>query len=524
MYLEWLVIACILALIVRLLRNLWWRPLQIYKDLRAQGLMGPPFIPIVGNLVELNRLLAEAPSTWIMKNPSNEIVPYILPYYTAWSKIYGETFVYCVGSQVRVTITDPELIKEVLNNKFGHCPKLEPTTAARDLLGDGLLTATGEKWAEQRRILNHGFDVDKLKVMVERIADLATKMLDDWSRRIIEANQPKDLEIEVLKEYQILTADIIAHTAFGTSYEAGKTVFKLQQRQFAILLEAMRPPRLQLKSLASFYCSFLPLAINPHRQKIRKAIEDNLQQLVQKRIKLESQNDLQQNDLLGVMICAYNGKLRGNQKNLRMSIQDIVDECKTFFLAGQETTAAFLTWTTMLLALHPDWQERLRAEVINVCGSRHPSYSMLNQLKLVGMVLNEVLRLYPGSPHMMRGIDRDMKLGKIVIPKGTVVSLLPLVTMHNKQIWGEDADEFNPERFAEGIANASKHRSAFMPFSLGPRNCIGQVFALMEAKVVLCKLLQRFSFQLSPAYVHAPGRFSVPKPEHGMQILVKPYN
>ncbi|KAJ7514105.1 hypothetical protein O6H91_23G027900 [Diphasiastrum complanatum] len=224
------------------------------------------------------------------------------------------------------------------------------------------------------------------------------------------------------------------------------------------------------------------------------------------------------------MISAYKGELPGNQKNLRINIQDVVDECKTFFFAGHQTTASTLAWTTMLLALHPHWQEKVRAEVINVCGSRNPSSDMLNQLKLVGMVLNEALRLYPAAPLVRRCTDRDMKLGKLVIPKGTVLHLLMIVMMHNKQLWGEDADDFNPGRFSEGIAKASRHPLAFMPFSIDPRNCIGQVLALVEAKVVLCKLLQRFSFELSPTYVHAPTPLVIIEPGHGVQIHVKPIN
>ncbi|KAJ7299641.1 hypothetical protein O6H91_23G010800 [Diphasiastrum complanatum] len=520
MLLQWLIgvagVACILR-VSRLLRDLWWRPRQINKALRAQGVRGPPFIPIVGNQPEVARLMAEAGSM-PMNLSSNEIVPRVLPHYARWSRIYGETFVYTFGSEVRLMITDPELIKEILSNKFGHFPKVSPSALDRDMLGDGLVLAQGEKWAQERRILTPGFHLDKLKAMVETIADLTSKMLKDWEGRTVETKQPNGVEIEVLEEYQNLTADVIAHTAFGTSYEEGKTVFKLQYSQLQMVGEAGNS--IQIPGL-----SILPTAKNLYRWKIRKAIEDNLRQIVEKRLQLESQNvEVQHNDLLGIMISAYKGQLRGIKKNLRMTIQDIVDECKTFFFTGHDTTASLLTWTTMLLALHPDWQERARAEVINVCGCTHPSSDMLNQLKLVGMVINEALRLYPVASMLTRCTDRDTKVGRHVVPRGTVLYLLLLVMMHNKQLWGEDANNFNPERFSQGISSASKHPMAFMPFSVGPRSCIGQVFALMEAKVVLCKLLQRFSFQLSPTYVHAPTPTVIVKPTHGVQILVKPIN
>ncbi|KAJ7570360.1 hypothetical protein O6H91_01G117100 [Diphasiastrum complanatum] len=519
MFFQWLVvvtgIACILE-VARVLRDLWWQPWQICKRLQAQGVKGPPFIPIVGNQPEVARLLAQATST-PMERSSHEIVPHVLPHQTKWSKLYGDMFVYTFGSKVRLTIADPGLIKKILSNKLDF-PKVSPSVLIRDLFGDGLVLAEGEKWEQERRTLNPGFHVDKLKAMVETMSELTTNMLNGWARRIVEAKSPKGVktvEIEVLEEYQNLTADVIAHTTFGTSYEAGKMVFSLQHRQQAMVVEAF------YKSIRLPGQSYLPTPENLNRWKIRKTIEVNLRQIVEKRLQ---HNETQQNDLLDIMISAYRSQLlAGKPKNLRMSIQDIVDECKTFFFAGHETTASLLTWTTMLLALYPDWQERARAEVMDVCGrTRIISSDMLSQLKLVGLVLNESLRLYPGTSVLARCTQRDTRLGKLMIPKGTVLFIQLLVMMHNKELWGEDADDFSPERFSEGIAHAAKHPSAFIPFSIGPRNCIGQVFALMEAKVVLCKLLQRFSFQLSPTYVHAPTQFIVIKPKHGMQILFEP--
>ncbi|KAJ7548617.1 hypothetical protein O6H91_07G019400 [Diphasiastrum complanatum] len=514
MFFQWLVAVTGIASILgvgRLLRDLWWQPWQICKRLQAQGVKGPPFIPIVGNLAELARL-AQGTST-PMERSSHEIVHRLLPYCKTWSKLYGDTFVYTIGSEVRLTIADPGLIKEILSNKDFR--KVSPNALVRDMFGNGLAVAEGEKWEQERRMLNPGFHVDKLKAMVETMSELTTKMLNGWERRIVRAKSPKGVqtvEIDVLEDYQNLTAEVISHTAFGTSYEAGNRVFKLQYFQQVMVAEAFKSMHLPGQS-------YLPTPKNLNRLKIRKTIEDKLRQIVEKRLQ---QNETQHNDLLAIMISAYKSQLLGNQKNLRMSIQDIVDECKTFFFAGHETTASLLTWTTMLLSLHPDWQERVRAEVMDICGRRTPTSGMLSQLKLVGMVLNEALRLYPATSVLTRCTERDMRLGKLMIPKGTVLLMHMLVTMHNKQLWGEDADNFSPERFSEGIAYAAKHPSAFMPFSIGPRSCIGQTFALMEAKVVLCRLLQRFRFQLSPTYVHAPCQGFIIKPQYGMQILLEP--
>lgn len=140
----------------------------------------------------------------------------------------------------------------------------------------------------------------------------------------------------------------------------------------------------------------------------------------------------------------------------------------------------------------------------------------------MNMVLLEVLRLYGPVSVLNRKASRDTKLGDVTIPKDTVV-LLPLMLIHrDREIWGADADEFNPLRFENGIPKAAKHPNAFMSFSVGPRVCVGQNFAMVEAKIVMAIILGRFSFSLSPDYKHAPIDDLTLKPQYGVPILLKP--
>lgn len=137
------------------------------------------------------------------------------------------------------------------------------------------------------------------------------------------------------------------------------------------------------------------------------------------------------------------------------------------------------------------------------------------------MILNEVLRLYGPLTQIIRCTYKQMKLGDFCLPPGVQLSLPVLLIQHDKEFWGEDALEFNPERFSKGISKASKHPLAFFPFGWGPRICIGQNFALVEAKLALSMILQQFSFELSPSYTHAPYIVLTLRPQHGAQVIVR---
>lgn len=137
----------------------------------------------------------------------------------------------------------------------------------------------------------------------------------------------------------------------------------------------------------------------------------------------------------------------------------------------------------------------------------------------LSMILNESLRLYPPIIATIRRAKADVELGGYKIPRGTEL-LIPILAVHHDQaIWGSEANDFNPARFSEGVARAAKHPVGFIPFGLGVRTCVGQNLAILQTKLALAIILQRFSFRLAPSYQHAPTVLMLLYPQHGAPII-----
>ncbi|KAG9451182.1 hypothetical protein H6P81_011147 [Aristolochia fimbriata] len=490
-----------------------WRPYAVTKWFQKQGLRGPSYKFISGSLQEIKRLTKLAKEI-VMETHSNDITPRVLAHYHKWSFEHGKIFFYWFETEPRVCITEPELVKEVLSNKFGFYNKPEVRPSVIAMIGRGLVLTEGLDWVRHRRIVNPAFNIDNIKVLTKRMATCSLSMLEAWEREAIQAQG--QLEMEVNKAFQELTADIISHTAFGSSFIEGKEVFEVQkelQRLAIITSNDVYIPGSQ----------YLPTRWNIHVWKLKRKMRNRLREIVKRRMDSDSRSGYG-DDLLGLMMGVSSNQSGKKKMSPLLNMEEIMEECKTFFFAGHETTSHLLTWTIFLISLHQDWQNKLRNEVLQECHMDIPDADKLSKLKLVNMVLLEVLRLYCPVIAMFRKASKDMKLGKLMIPKDTTISM-PVAMIHrDKEYWGEDANEFNPLRFTDGAARAAKHPNALIPFSVGPRTCIGQNFAMLEAKLVIAMILQRFSFSLSPKYKHAPANKLTLQPEYGLPILLRPLN
>ncbi|KAI8007928.1 hypothetical protein LOK49_LG07G02974 [Camellia lanceoleosa] len=487
----------------------WLRPKQLEKWLREQGFKGNPYKLLFGDTKVMIPMMKEARSKPI--DPySDDIVPHFLPFHHHCVSLHGKDYFQWLGPTPRLTITDPKLIKEILfNYEAFQKPGMNPLGK---LLVTGLLGYEGEKWAKHRNLINPTFHLEKLKQMLPAMYSSCCEMISKWE---VLVSTKGSCELDVFPYLESLTGDIISRTSFGSNYEEGKKIFELQKEQTDLTIQ-------QLQSIYIPGWRFLPTKTNKRMKAIYHEVGSVLRNIINKRERTMKDED-ENNDLLGILLKTNLKEIqeKGNKKKITLTIEEVIEECKLFYLAGQETTLALLVWTMVLLSKHQKWQSLAREEVLAVFGENKPDFDGLNQLKTITMILNEVLRLYSPASYLIRAVHKKTRLGELLVPPG-LEFLVPITAIHHdREIWGEDATEFKPERFAEGIIKATKGQSTFFPFSGGPRVCIGQNFAMVESKLALAMILKHFSFELSPSYVHAPFTIVTLQPQYGAHLILQ---
>ncbi|XP_059291568.1 cytochrome P450 CYP72A219-like [Lycium ferocissimum] len=490
----------------KVLKWIWISPKKLEKCLRKQGLKGNSYRIFYGDIKEVSKSLKDANSKLI--NLSDDVAPRIIPYYLEVIKKYGKRCFLWQGPDPKILITEPELIKEIFSKNYIYQKPHSPNPLTR-LLTRGIVSLEEQKWTKHRKILNPAFHMEKLKHMLPAFYLSCSEMLNKWEE-IIPVKGSN--ELDVWPHIQRMTSDVISRTAFGSSYEEGRRIFELQEEQAEYLMNFFN-------SVYFPGSRYLPTKMNKRMKECEKEVRETITRLIDNRLKAKEAGKPLNDDLLGTLLESNSKEVEehGNKK-FGMSIPEVIEECKLFYFAGQETTAVLLVWTMILLGRNPEWQERAREEVFQAFGKNKPTFDELYRLKIVTMILYESLRLYPPISTRTRRTNEETKLGELDLPKGALLFIPTILLHHDKEIWGEDAKEFNPERFSEGVLKATKGQMTYFPFGAGPRICIGQNFAILEAKMAIAMVLQRFYFELSPSYTHAPHSMITLKPKYGAPL------
>ncbi|RDX73903.1 Cytochrome P450 714C2 [Mucuna pruriens] len=507
------VLGVVLVVLMHVFNALVLRPRSLRAKLHRQGIYGPSPHFYFGNIPEMKALLLQvqsAPTTQFKDKDGHVSVSHawpftLFPHIQNWINQYGPIYLFSTGTIQWLMVTDIEMVKEII--KYTSLNLGKPTYLTKDLgplLGQGILSSSGQIWAHQRKIIAPQLYFDKVKTMVNLIVESTNITLKSWETRLESEGAVSEIKID--DDLRSWSADIISRACLGSNYIEGKEIFsKLRDLQKLLSKNHAGIPGYR----------YFPSKSNRQMWRLEKEISSKILKLIKQRQEGTHEQDLLQMILEGAMNSKDSDGLLSNSTSCN---RFIIDNCKNIFFAGHETTAITASWCLMLLAVHQDWQDRARAEVLEVCGKDAPDASMLGSLKTLTMVIQETLRLYSPAAHSTRTAFQDINLKGILIPKGMNI-YIPIPYLHqDPQLWGPDAHKFNPERFTNGVLGACKVPQAYIPFGLGPRICVGQHLATTELKVILSLILSKFRFSLSSSYCHSPAFHLVIEPAHGVVL------
>jgi len=417
----------------------------------------------------------------------------------AW-RAYGDVVrLPLAGGRHGYLLAHPDHVRHVLQENHANYRK-DPRSneKLKETLGEGLLTAEGEHWLSQRRLMQPAFHRQRVAAFGTLMTERTLAMLDRW-----EQHARTGAPLEVASEMMQLTFEIIGRAMFGADLrDLAPTV----ARALAVGLEhTMR--RIQA------YPDLPPWLPLPDNLRFRRALRD-LDRVVYRVIEGRRAATDAPDDLLSLLLHA-----RDEGSGARMDDRQLRDEVMTILLAGHETTAVALTWSWYLLSRHPEVRRRLQAELSAVLGDRPPTVEDLAHLPYTHMVVQEAMRLYPPAWVISRVPLADDAVDGFRLPAGEVVFLSPYVTHRHPAFW-ENPEGFDPERFAPE-RSAGRPRFAYFPFGGGPRLCIGNSFALQEAQLILATIARQYQLDLVPGHPVALHPLITLRPRYGMPMTVR---
>ena len=435
---------------------------------------GPRGLPLVGSLNELR------------KSP--------LQFLRDMAR-YGDISFARFGPMRSYFLNHPDLIEEVLMGRHRDVIKDLATRMLMPIVGSGLLTGEGDHWRRQRRLAAPA-------LQPKRIAGYIDTMIE-CAQRTAASFRDHDVR-DVYDDMAKLTLDIAARTLLGFDPRRESEIIA------RVLDDAMHYFDLEIRTPLGM----LPLqVVTPARKRVREGRLE-LEAILLRIISRCRRSDPDENDhLLARLVQAR------DEDGEPMSDRQLIDEALTVLLAGYETTALTLSYALYLLSEHPAVRARARAEVDARIGHRPLEAADLPHLRYIDAVVRETLRLYPSAYTIGREVVQPIELGGYEIPAGSQLQMSQCV-LHRDARFFPEPDAFKPERWLEA-SMAQLPRFAYFPFGGGPRVCIGNHFAMMEATLALATVLQAVDLQVAPGFRLDLEPSVTLRPKNGLRMLVR---
>jgi cytochrome P450 len=467
--------------------------------------MGAPIKTAERRAASNGRRLPPGPRGELIRGILPEFLKDPLNFQLRLTQIYGDIVRLRVLVWNAYLINHPDYIQHVLQeNHRNYSKQLDEYRRLGWIVGQGLLTSDGDFWLQQRRLIQPAFHRKRIEAYGAIMQKAAHDMLDQWQEAAARG-EPLDVAEEMMR----VTLRVVGETLFNVDLsDAANAVGPA----FSFANEYLSRDAEQFLAIPRW----VPTARNRQFQAALNQLNAAVDQIISNR-RHETEDT---GDLLSMLMMA-----RDAETGQGMSDRQLRDEVMTLMLAGHETTANSLAWTFYLLSQHPEESQKLRDEVDAVLidpetgTKRPPAVADLPHLPYTRMVIEESMRLYPVAWSFGRMTIDDDEIGGYPVPAGTPI-YISAYTMHRHPHFWEEPDRFDPERFSPERSHG-RHRFAYIPFSAGPRQCIGNTFALMEAQIILASVMQRYRLELVPGHPVEPEPLITLRPRHGLLMRLE---
>ncbi len=381
---------------------------------------------------------------------------------------YGDVVQIRFAHRRLVVVNHPDLVEEVLVTRNRQFRKHFALRMAKPTLGEGLLTSEGDFWRRQRRLSQPAFHRERVAAHGAVMVEAAERMLAGWAD-----GQRRDIQEAMMQ----LTLEIVAKTLFDADVSSDAAAA-------SAAMEAI------LHSFTARVGRILPVPDfipTPTNLRFVRA-KNRLDRIIYDIIAARRASGEDRGDLLSMLLHAHEADAEAGGGG--MTDEQLRDEAMTLFMAGHETTANTLAWIFLALSRHPEAEAKLHAELDAVLGDRSPTVADLPNLKYTDQVVTETLRVYPTVWLLGREAIEPTEVAGYQIPVGTTVYMSQWVIQRDPRFF-DDPLTFRPERWDDNLAKKI-HRYAYFPFGGGPRICIGNGFATMEAVLLLATIARRF--------------------------------